>query len=204
MALTSPDNIWTPDSSENYDYVIDSGATATSVQNALTKRANSYTGTTTQRTAFTSSAPEGTLWSDTNGDKILWIKQGSAWVQVWPEEWESAPINIIRGAARAEPTVYRQGRRCWIMGSFGRQGEGGNSDIPWQENVALSSAIPTQFRPTQHTPVTAATTPFGATPNFVGNVRMQSTGIIEVRLQNSGISGDTGGWWPLGGLTWVV
>lgn len=53
MATTSPDNIWTPDSGSNYDYVIDAGATATSVQNALTRRANSYTGTTAQRTAFT-------------------------------------------------------------------------------------------------------------------------------------------------------
>ena len=85
MATTSPDNIWTPNSSEDYDYVIDAAATATSVQNALTKRANSYTGTTTQRDAFTSAAPEGSLWSDTNGDKILWIKQGASWQRVWPQ-----------------------------------------------------------------------------------------------------------------------
>ena len=84
MATTSPDNIWTPDSSEDYDYVIDAGATATSVQNALTRRANSYTGTTTERTAFTAAAPEGSLWSDTNGDKILWIKQGSSWSRIHP------------------------------------------------------------------------------------------------------------------------
>ena len=87
MATTSPDNIWTPNSSEDYDYVIDAAATATSVQNALTKRANSYTGTTAQRDACTSTAPEGTLWSDTNGDKVLWIKQGASWQRVWPEEW---------------------------------------------------------------------------------------------------------------------
>lgn len=83
MATTSPDNIWTPDSSDNYDYVINAAATATSVQNALTRRANSYTGTITERTAFTTSAPEGTLWSDTNGDKVLWIKQGASWIPVW-------------------------------------------------------------------------------------------------------------------------
>ena len=28
---------------------------------------------------------------------------------------------------------------------------------------------------------------------------MHTTGIIEVRLQNQGIPGDTGGWWSLGG-----
>lgn len=83
MATTSPDNIWTPNSSEDYDYVIDAAATATSVQNALTRRANSYVGTTAERAAFTASAPEGTLWSDTNGDKILWIKKGASWQGVW-------------------------------------------------------------------------------------------------------------------------
>ena len=83
MALTSPDNIWTQDSADGYDLVIDAAATAASVQAALTARANSYTGTTAQRTAFTATAPEGTLWSDTNGDKSLWIKQGASWVAVW-------------------------------------------------------------------------------------------------------------------------
>lgn len=90
MATTSPDNIWTPDSSDNYDYVINAAATATSVQNALTRRANSYIGTSEDRIAFTADAPEGALWSDTNGDKILWIKQGAVWVRVWPAP--AAPV----------------------------------------------------------------------------------------------------------------
>ena len=85
MATTSPDNIWTQDIADNYDLVIDAAATAASVQAALVTRANSYTGTTAQRTAFTATAPEGTTWADTNGDKILWIKQGAVWVRVWPD-----------------------------------------------------------------------------------------------------------------------
>ena len=83
MALTSPDNIWTQDSADGYDLVIDAAATAASIQTALVARANSYKGTTAQRTAFTATAPEGTLWSDTNGEKVLWIKQGASWVAVW-------------------------------------------------------------------------------------------------------------------------
>ena len=83
MATTSPDNIWTQDSADNYDLVIDAAATAASVQAALTARANSYKGTTAQRTAFTATAPEGTTWADTNGDKTLWIKQGASWQGVW-------------------------------------------------------------------------------------------------------------------------
>ena len=56
MATTSPDNIWTQDSTDNYDLVVDAAATAASIQAALVARANSYTGTTAQRTAFTSRA----------------------------------------------------------------------------------------------------------------------------------------------------
>ena len=83
MATTSPDNIWTQDSADNYDLVVDAAATAASIQTALVARANSYKGTTAQLTAFTATAPEGTLWSDTNGEKVLWIKQGVSWVAVW-------------------------------------------------------------------------------------------------------------------------
>lgn len=83
MATTSPDNIKSPDSGDQYALVQDMGALADSVQNALVKRANAYTGTTSQRTAFTS-ASEGTLWQDTNGDKFLWVRQSSAWVRVGP------------------------------------------------------------------------------------------------------------------------
>ena len=90
MATTSPDNIWTQDSTDNYDLVVDAAATAASIQAALVARANSYTGTTAQRTAFTSSAPEGTTWADTNGEKIYWIKQGSGWSRMW-----SAGDNVV-------------------------------------------------------------------------------------------------------------
>lgn len=83
MATTS-DGIWTPDSVDTFALVNDLAAMAASIQAALNKRANHYTGTTTERTAFTSSAPEGTFWTDTNGSKITWTLQGSSWVQVWP------------------------------------------------------------------------------------------------------------------------
>ena len=92
MATTSPDNIWTQDSADNYDLVVDAAATATSIQTALVARANSYKGTTAQRTAFTATAPEGTTWADTNGEKILWIKQGAVWVRVWPQEYVTPAI----------------------------------------------------------------------------------------------------------------
>ena len=105
MATTSPDNIWTPDSSDNYDYVIDAAATATSVQNALTKRANSYIGTSEDRIAFTADAPVGSTWADTNGDNILWIKQGASWQRVWPHRVPSAHLAESTSMITASPTA---------------------------------------------------------------------------------------------------
>lgn len=80
MATTSPDNIKSPDAGDQYALVQDLGALADTVQNALTRRANAYTGTSAQRTAFTS-APQGAIWVDTNGSRALYTREGSAWVR---------------------------------------------------------------------------------------------------------------------------
>lgn len=80
MATTSPDNLKTPDAGDQYALVQDMGALADTVQNALVKRANAYRGTSAQRIAFTT-APEGTSWQDTNGNKFPYLRQGSTWVR---------------------------------------------------------------------------------------------------------------------------
>ena len=85
MATTSPDNLFSPDASDDYDLVVDWAASMTSVQNALTKRANSYKGTAAQRTAFTT-ATIGDLWQDTSGDRSLWV-----WTGVWTEHRRRNP-----------------------------------------------------------------------------------------------------------------
>ncbi len=124
MATTSPDNIWTQDSADNYDLVVDAAATATSIQTALVARANSYKGTTAQRTAFTATAPEGTTWADTNGDKILWIKQGAVWVRVWPAPAVPVPpalgnITYSSGwATNSTVTLTRCDGRIFMDGLF--------------------------------------------------------------------------------------
>lgn len=82
MATTSPDNIRTPDLGDPYNLVPDLQTLANDVQDALIERANSYTGTESQRNAFTSQAPDGALWIDTDGDKQMWRKDGNSWVAV--------------------------------------------------------------------------------------------------------------------------
>lgn len=144
MATTSPDNIWTPDSGDNYDYVIDSAATAASIQTTLTKRANSYIGTSEDRIAFTADAPVGSTWADTNGDYILWIKQGASWQRVWPVDdtgwvaltpepgWAIAPAGGYRALS-----ARRVGREVWIDGRASRGGV-----IPAGFIATLPASIP--------------------------------------------------------------
>ena len=76
---TTGNGVWTPDASSNYNLVTDLAAMAASIDTALVKSANAYKGTAAQREAFTA-APDGTLWSDTNGTRQLWMRQSGAWV----------------------------------------------------------------------------------------------------------------------------
>jgi hypothetical protein len=86
MTTTSPDSLRTPDNTDAYNLVADLATLASDTQAALVKRANTYKGTATQRAAFTS-APAGTLWQDTDGNKGLYRKDTSAWVTVFVEQY---------------------------------------------------------------------------------------------------------------------
>lgn len=80
---TTEDGLWTPDQVQDYNLVSDLATLAATIQEALNKRANSFRGTSTQRVNFTDEAGEGTIWTDTNGDKEVWVKQGNAWERAW-------------------------------------------------------------------------------------------------------------------------
>lgn len=101
MPLTSNWNIWTPDDADNYDFIVDSAATAQTVDDALTavaSSANAFKGTVAQRTAFTSTAVDGMLWQDTDDIKMIWRKDGSAWAPaVW--RWSGTTTQMNSFAA---------------------------------------------------------------------------------------------------------
>lgn len=81
MAITSPDNIRTPDPADPYQIVADMATTANDVQAALIKRGNLFVGTSALRTAFTT-APEGVHWQDTNGVMHEWVRRSGVWRMV--------------------------------------------------------------------------------------------------------------------------
>ena len=85
MATTSPDNLRTPNPGDPYNLVADLATLANDTQVALNKKvSNLLKGTTAERTAATGIATVGMLWQDTDGIKMIWRKDGAAWVPaVW-------------------------------------------------------------------------------------------------------------------------
>ena len=85
MATTSPDNLRTPNPGDPYNLVADLATLASDTQVALNKKvSNLLKGTTAERTAATGTATAGMLWQDTDGIKMIWRKDGAAWV---PAAW---------------------------------------------------------------------------------------------------------------------
>lgn len=78
MSTTTPDNIFRPDPSDPYNLVADWATTTDSIQAALLARGNSYRGTGAQRAAFTT-APQGSIWADTDGDRDIFVRGASDW-----------------------------------------------------------------------------------------------------------------------------
>lgn len=154
MATTSPDNIKTPNAGDQYALVQDLGALADTTQAALVKRANAYTGTSAQRTAFTSTAPEGTQWTDTNGTKGTWYLRAGVWTGGDTGWVTLTPISPITGTIRAR-TVGRVTEIRFDLGGTLPLGD-----------AAYSTALPVEMRPSTEgvglTPVPAYFDPTGA------------------------------------------
>lgn len=95
MAVTTPDNLRTPNPGDPYNLVADLANLAQDVQDALnTKQSNLLKGTSAQRVSFTSTATNGMLWQDTDGIKMIWRKDGAVWVPaVWRWSGTTAQMN---------------------------------------------------------------------------------------------------------------
>lgn len=81
--VTTPDNIPSPDLTDQYALTQDMAALADGTQRALTRRANMYVGTANQRIAFTT-AIEGVHWQDTDGVKAEYVRKSGKWEAAIP------------------------------------------------------------------------------------------------------------------------
>lgn len=96
MPETQPSKIWYPSQDDTANLPAVLGAMADSIQEAFNAKGNTYSGTSTERSAFTNEAPEGTLWVDTNGVKGIFQKKGANWSQVLPIDIPERPFYAAR------------------------------------------------------------------------------------------------------------
>lgn len=96
MATTSPDNIWSPDSGDDFKPTIDLPAMADSIQDAFLANTHHFIGTTTQREAAESSASAGQMWWDTTLSRMF-VHNGATWKYMWKEN--ATPHAIAAGTA---------------------------------------------------------------------------------------------------------
>lgn len=206
MGVTSPDNISYPDQLDDFDYVGHFADQAQSVQDALTKMGNAYVGTPAERTAFTTTAPEGALWSDTTGDKMLWqFRDGK-----WYPEYEFVPIPG-NGTVALQPVagamtgvhVYSFGRLAVLTGE-------------WTNTKALTinkrdwftlGTLPTKVRPSGTGNARGTTSASTPSSGVMCRVHASSNGVLHFMPTDNNLvfnstagSGDI----AINGLTWPL
>ena len=121
MPATEPSGIAFPGVDDSpYNYQAHMAALASSTQAALNDQANAYRGTGAQRNARLTgpnACPEGALWSDTDGSKILHQKRNGVW---WPEI-KSYNLHVISPEWNVNPnalTITNFGRVAHLQAHF--------------------------------------------------------------------------------------
>lgn len=138
------DGITSPDSEDEFKPIQDLAGMAESIQEALYRRANTYKGTSAQRQSFTSEAPEGVLWKDTNGARALFTKWGGGWQQIWPDTRNTLQIGSRTQPVSAQLQVLRyfpnSGNWSHVNYTSATTNEDyGFSIVNWFNNEATSS-----------------------------------------------------------------
>lgn len=224
MATTSPDNIRTPNPTDNFNLVADWATTASDVQDALTRRANAYKGTASQRGSLTSTAADGTLWQDTDGVKMIWRKDGSVWVPaVWRWSGTTAQMNAFAAPDGFEwhntttGLVYRRSAGSWVGGIYTVSITGSG----WVTQSPVSAIVGDGFVSFQgiisHSSFTGGFTTVATLPSGVPRPAQDSTFDltansnigVTLRVQPGGAmqiyrEANTGAWTHLGGVVYRI
>ena len=158
MALTSPDAIRSPNDNDQYALVQDLGVLADSTQTALVRRANMYIGTTAQRTAFTT-APEGVHWQDTNGTRLIYVRQSGAWVSLLGNSAGTVTnaVTADTGFSITDSTIVQSRGVASLQVNFTRTGSdisvGATGDIA---NLTVGTISNANLRPMTTTSVSSS------------------------------------------------
>lgn len=145
MATTSPDNIWTPDSGDDYALTVDLAATADTIQAALNAIPRNYrVGTDAQRLALTGAGLFEGLKFYTTDTNIEWFYSGTAWL---PNDTNPTTISLNSGwvAGDGALRVLRRGNALEILPfEIGRTGSGASIGAGVSVNIAT---LPVGMRP---------------------------------------------------------
>lgn len=200
MAHTS-DGITSPDNTDLFRLVPQLAALAETTQLALNKRANFYTGTSAQRAAFTSSAGEGVAWKDTNGTKALYVKEGTAWSQIWPVQDTGWVTPVLAQNTNPVPPhgfpigVRKIGNRVDMRGRISRLNE---ADYPAGDWGTATSplTLQAQFRPPSTVSFSTCVAGF-ASPNLC-RMEINTNGTLRFGLARAS------GWLDFDGMYWYM
>ena len=102
MAVTSPDNLWSPDSTDPYNLTPDLGAMLDTVQDALTNVRTNLFSLGGLDSAKPAAGQEGRTYFSTDTN-IEWLDNGTTWVV----KWANIRGNVNRsGTATTFPASY--------------------------------------------------------------------------------------------------
>lgn len=184
MAIQTSDGITSPGSGDAFNYAAQLATLAQTTQLALEKRANSYIGTSAEREAVRLLLTEGSLWSDTNGDKALYMLQGSQWVRIWPEvkgpRVTTGWITMQSGwKARTTATNHINRRGDWVYLFLGFERSGGTINVPNSGNISNHTIgqVKPEWKPNTVQPLSGGNATgrlAGYTINTAGQIRLNS------------------------------
>lgn len=177
MATTNPDEIWTPDSGDDYALTTDLAATADTVQIALNKYKNLFYGTNTERTNFTGPLrKEGVFWY-VPSTGYMWQFLSGDWVNLGGyQPWTTlvAASGWTAGTGLNAPQVMKVGNTVWYRGSL----YGGSAGT-------TATTLPEWARPSRTSRVWVGVSSGSAYMRIFTGGAVQPAGSIEAETQTS-------------------
>lgn len=178
MVTTSPDNIWTPDSTDDYALTADLATTASTVQSAIssvrnpTNRSIPFYGPSASLGSVTG-MKVGDTYQESDGALQSWVYNGSSWAKGLAVSGSAVPAGSYTVGINR---LYRVGRVV-------------NSQIYVSKStdfgaVELAVTIPADFRPMAEYTVPAVlyTAGFGV---IVSAIQVATNGEVKVNLTAS-------------------
>lgn len=190
MATTSPDNIWTPDSGDDYALTVDLARTADDVQDAITSLRNARryrSGTTTERDAW--SAPGwGAMWGNTTtGELYIYT---TVWKRFYKPRtpWSPGWSNLVTGAGSVTAWYEIIGNTCrgYVKVVLGSGLALNNSGVMMSPPVAAANA-------SDGMPVGTATYIDSGVGYWSGALIADGAGNLRLMHTKNGGSGSYGG-----------